>query len=96
MASAGTIEIRHDAAKSRFECALDDGVGVCEYRRDEPGVLTLTHTEVPPSAAGRGVAAALVHAALDWARAERLRVRPLCSYAATYIERHPATHDLRL
>jgi uncharacterized protein len=40
------------------------------------------------------VAARLVKAALDWAREQQLRVRPSCSYVATYMRRHPETQDL--
>jgi predicted GNAT family acetyltransferase len=69
------------------------GPALCVYRR-QGDVLLLTHTEVPPALEGRGIAAALVKAALDWARAEGLRVRPLCSYVVTYMRRHPETQDL--
>lgn len=88
------LAIRHHAEASRFEAALPEGLAVCAYRRDADGALALTHTEVPPAAEGRGIAAALVRAALDWARAEGLRVRPRCSYVAAYMRRHPETHDL--
>jgi predicted GNAT family acetyltransferase len=47
---------------------------------------------VPAALQGRGLAAALVQAALAWARAERLR--PTCSYVAAYMRRHPDTQDL--
>ena len=57
-------------------------------------VLMLHHTEVPEALAGQGVAAALVQAALAWARAEGLKVRPTCSYVAAYMRRHPETQDL--
>jgi predicted GNAT family acetyltransferase len=77
----------------RFELALDEGLAVCAYRQRD-GVLLMTHTEVPPACEGRGIAAALVQAALDWARAEGLRVRPLCSYVGAYMRRHPESHDL--
>ena len=43
---------------------------------------------------GRGLAAALVREALAYARREGLKVEPLCSYAAGYMQRHPETHDL--
>ena len=49
---------------------------------------------MPPAFEGRGVAAALVHATLAWARAEGLRVRPMCSYVTAYMRRHPETQDL--
>jgi predicted GNAT family acetyltransferase len=66
---------------------------VCAYRR-QGDTLVLHHTEVPPALQGQGIAAVLVKAALDWARAERLQVRPVCSYVAAYMRRHPETLDL--
>jgi len=63
-------------------------LAVAEYVRgvDE---LVLTRTFVPPALRGRGLAEALVRAALDFARTERLRVIPACSYVAAFVERHP-------
>jgi predicted GNAT family acetyltransferase len=49
----------------------------------------MTHTFVPGELRGRGLAEQLVRAALEHARAEKLRVVPACSYVAKYIERHP-------
>jgi predicted GNAT family acetyltransferase len=87
------ITVTHNAAASRFEATIDGRLAVCAYRLQD-GVLFMTHTEVPPAAQGRGHAAALVQAALDWARAQGHRVRPLCSYVAAYMRRHPASRDL--
>jgi len=89
-----TPPIRHRPEASRFEATLPEGLAICAYRREADGTLALTHTEVPPAAEGRGIAAALVRAALDWARAEGLRVRPRCSYVAAYMRRHPQTQGL--
>ena len=85
--------IRHRPEASRFELALDEGLAMCVYRR-QGDVLLMTHTEVPPACGGRGLAAALVRCALDWARTEGLRVQPQCSYVAAYMRRHPETRDL--
>jgi len=93
MATGAPLAIVHRAEASRFEADLGGPLAVCAYRR-VGDTLHLTHTEVPPSAQGQGVAAALVQAALVWARAEGLRVRPLCSYVAAYMRRHPETRDL--
>ena len=93
MADPAALSIVHRPERSRFEAELDEGLAVCAYRRDGP-VLLLTHTEVPMELEGRGIAAALVRAALDWARAEGLRVRPLRSYVGAYMRRHPETQDL--
>ena len=85
--------ITHDAAASSFEARVDGGVAECVYRL-HGGVMNIVHTEVPPASEGRGIAAALVRAALAHARAHGLRVRPSCSYVRTYMRRHPETQDL--
>lgn len=87
------ITVVHRPEASRFEAVLDGGLGLCVYRR-QGGLLLLTHTEVPPALQGQGLAGRLVQAALDWARAEGLRVQPRCSYVAAYMRRHPQTQDL--
>ena len=85
--------ITHDVARSSFEAQVDGGVAECVYRL-QGGVMNIVDTEVPPASEGRGIAAALVRAALAHARAQGLRVRPSCSYVRTYMRRHPETQDL--
>ncbi len=83
----------HNTADSRFELQVDGLLSVCEYHRVD-NTLNVTHTEVPPALNGRGIAAALVKAALAWADSEGLKVRPLCSYVASYMRRHIETQHL--
>ena len=85
--------ITHDVARSSFEAQVDGGVAECVYRL-QGDVMNIVHTEVPPASEGRGIAAALVRAALAHARTHGLRVRPSCSYVRTYMRRHPETQDL--
>ena len=87
------IDVRHDAAQQRFE-ALVDGVRAELDYEQRGDILCLTHTGVPPEIGGRGVGGELVRAALEYARAKGLKVRPSCSYAANYIERNPQYRDL--
>lgn len=87
------MNIVNNPAANRFEIALDGHLAVCDYRR-EGTTLVLPHTLVPTALQGRGIAALLVQAALDWARAEGLKVRPVCSYVASYLQRHPEQQDL--
>ena len=82
--------IHHDAPARRFTTRID-GL-LCEACYQLSGsTMLLTHTGVPAALAGRGIAAALVQAALDHARAQGLKVRPLCSYVLAYMRRHPAS-----
>jgi len=85
--------IHHNLTGSRFELSVEGGLAECAYRL-QGDVMNIVHTEVPPASEGRGIAAALVHAALGYARARGHKVQPSCSYVRTYMRRHPDTLDL--
>ena len=87
------MQISHQPEASRFHATVDGHEAELTYRLDG-GRLTIGHTGVPGAIGGRGVAAELVRAALDFARSEALMVVPACSYAAVYIQRHPQYADL--
>jgi predicted GNAT family acetyltransferase len=57
--------------------------------------MAITHTIVPPEIGGRGIAGALVQAAVEHARAQGLKVAPHCSYADAWMRKHPQYGDLR-
>ena len=86
--------IAHDSIGHRFATVVDGVQAHLEYLL-RGGVMTITHTLVPASIGGRGIAGALVKAALDHARAEGLKVNPACSYSAAWMERHPDYQSLR-
>ncbi|MDI1253588.1 GNAT family N-acetyltransferase [Thermomonas sp.] len=86
--------IQHDPKTLRFNTVVDDVTGYVEYELAEE-VMTLTHTIVPSAIGGRGIAGALVKASLDHARAQGWKVVPQCSYADTWMRRHPDYEGLR-
>lgn len=88
-----SLQISHDPGAGRFSTRQEGHEAELLYRR-QGGRLIIDHTGVPQAIAGRGVAGGLVRAALDYARAEGLRVVPQCSYSAEYIQRHPEYADL--
>ena len=83
----------HNAGASRFELRVQGQLCIAQYQLID-GVMWLTHTETPPALQGHGLAARVVRAALDHARAHGLKVRPACSYVRTYLRRHPEVQDL--
>lgn len=87
------VAVTHDAAAGRFEAHIEGQLAECSYRLVD-GVMAIHHTGVPRALEGRGIAAALVQAALAHARAQGWRVRPVCSYVQVYMRRHPDTRDL--
>lgn len=91
---SGAVETVDNAAASRYEILLDGAVaGFAQYRL-RGGSMVFTHTEVRDEFEGRGLGSRLVGAALDGARAAGLRVVPLCSFVAWYIQRNPGYRDL--
>jgi uncharacterized protein len=87
------IDVVHNEAASRFELHMQGQLCIAQYQMID-GVMWLTHTETPLALQGRGLAAQVVRAALDHARAHGLKVRPACSYVRTYLRRHPEAQDL--
>lgn len=88
-----TITIEHDPQRGRFHTTVQGHLCVCDYRLRD-GVMVFTHTEVAPELEGRGIAAQLVEAALAHAQEHGLKVRPLCSYVRSYLQRHAELQHL--
>jgi len=86
-------DVRDNSKLHRFELNTDGHIAFSEYKRAD-GVLTIMHTEVPKELGGRGIGSALIRGVLNTARAEGLKVKPLCPFAKAYIERHSEYADL--
>jgi len=84
---------KHDTDTRRFVIAHPEGYAELTYKL-ESSVMLITHTFVPTSLRGQGVAEALTRTALAWASQTDLRVIPQCSYVARFIERHPEFQPL--
>ena len=87
------LPVVHNAAASRFEVILPEETALLTYRT-APGEIAFLHTDVPPGFRGRGLAAKIVRAALDFARAEHLKVLPYCPYVAAFMRRYPQYQDV--
>ena len=86
-------EVRDNPALGRFELEIAGETAVLYYQL-APGVITLTHTEVPPVLGGQGVASALAKGALAGIRARGLKVKALCPFISAFLGRHPEYNDL--
>ncbi len=87
------IAVVHNVAESRFEAVVDGGLCRADYRM-AGDVMRLVHSEVPRELEGRGLAGQVVRGALNYARANGLKVVPVCSYVRAYMRRHKETHGL--
>ena len=85
--------VRDNKNQQRFELDAGGDMAVAYYRL-APGVMTFTHTEVPPALEGQGIASRLIRGALDSARAQGLKVVSRCSFVSAYLGRYPEFNDL--
>lgn len=89
---ADDIEIRHEPARSRWAAYVDGReAGYAEYLlAEDPPRIVFPHTVTHPAFGGRGVASAVVSAALAQVQADGDRqVVPQCWFVARHIEQHP-------
>ncbi len=85
--------VKDNPAKSRFELDVDGRIVFANYRRTG-STLTIPYVEAPPPLRGTGAAGRLMQGVMEIARREKLKVVPVCGYAATWIHRHREHHDL--
>lgn len=78
---------------ARYETREGDHVVYADYRR-EPGRLIIDYVYAPPDLRGTGASGRLMAAVAGQARAEGLRITPVCGYAAAWLRRSAEFRDL--
>ena len=75
---------------------IDLGPGKKAYIRysidDKTMVIESTFT--PEEYRGKGLAAKIIERAIEFAKEEKLKIRPLCSYSVRFFKQHPENADL--
>ncbi|XP_016102089.1 protein NATD1, partial [Sinocyclocheilus grahami] len=83
----------HDRQNQRFTVTLDCGgavsSAVLKYTVSQDQQVELISTEVPEAHRGKGVAAHLAKAALDFIVEEKLAARISCWYIRKYVDENP-------
>lgn len=87
------VEVEHAAYADRFLIEVEGHRCALDYEIYD-GVLIIVHTRVPAPVSGRGIAASMTRAALNWSREQGYKVLPHCPYAASYIQKNPEFADL--
>jgi uncharacterized protein len=88
-----TLAIAHEQSAQRFVAVVEGQECVLDYRLSG-STMTITHTGVPESLGGRGIAGDLTRFALDAARKLGWKIVPACSYAEAFFKKHPEFADL--
>lgn len=88
-----TDGVKNNESEQRYELETQGGTAIAAYERRD-GALIFTHTAVPKTLEGKGLASRLIKGALDDVRAQGLKIVPLCAFVAAYLDRHPEEQDL--
>ena len=91
------MDIRHTDSGKKGAFVIDvDGeqMGELEYFVSAPGVITIYHTGVNDKLRGRHAGEKLVAAAVEYARANALKVVSTCPFAKKVIDRTPEFQDV--
>ncbi len=88
-----TDAVRDNEAQRRFELDAQGHTAFAYYQK-APGVITFTHTEVPPALGGQGIGSRLAQGALESARKQGLKVVAKCPFISAYIGKHAEFADL--
>lgn len=84
-------KVVHNPQTQCFEMFVDGHRAHLDYRKLDEHTLDYYHTFVPGELRGKGVAAIVTAAALDYAREQGLTVRPSCSYVEVFMQRQAST-----
>ncbi|MBJ2124734.1 GNAT family N-acetyltransferase [Flavobacterium sp. IB48] len=89
------IQQINDTRRGYFE-AVEDGkeAGKMTYTWAGDSKFIIDHTEVSPDFNGKGVGKKLVMAAVDYARANNVKIIPLCPFAKSVFDKVPEIHDV--
>ncbi|MDP5200500.1 GNAT family N-acetyltransferase [Flavobacterium sp. DG2-3] len=89
------IQQINDTKKGYFE-ALEDGkqAGQMTYTWAGNDKFIIDHTEVSPEFNGKGVGKKLVMAAVDYARANNVKIIPLCPFAKSVFDKVEEIRDV--
>ena len=86
-------EIIHLPEQRMFTIEIDGRTSFAQYRILH-GCLDIIHTIVPKPLEGKGIAAALVTAAYNYALENGLKPKATCSFAVRWLQRHPELNDI--
>ena len=88
------FDLGGDAFAFRYE---QDGKMMAEITWTILGdVMVMDHTFVSPELRGQGVAKKILDRAADYARAQKLKMEPVCSYVVTAFERYKDYDDVKV
>jgi predicted GNAT family acetyltransferase len=91
-----TITREVGPTKGRYVARVEgiEAAGELTYSRANPHLIIADHTDVPDTLRGRGIGMALATRLVEDARAEDVKIIPLCPYVNAERRKHPDWDDV--
>lgn len=89
-----THESTHGGAKGRYALTRDGVTAELIYTVLSAKNIIADHTEVPEALRGTGAGLALVAEMVNRARADGVKITPLCSFVDAMRKKHPEWQDV--
>ena len=86
-------QVIHEEENERFVIYSEGNEVYVQYTPGEK-MLNLNHTYTHPELRGKGLAAQVVRAALEYAKENNLKVFPGCSYVQSFLDKHNEYKEL--
>ena len=87
--------MKNNIALSRYELEVDGLITYANYRIDN-NVIAIDYVFAPEELRGTGAAGKLMEEIAKEALAKKMKILPICGYAAVWLRRHREYHDLIL
>ena len=94
MSVSESIDVEDDDSKGRYLYRADGHEAEMTFSKVGTSQIIIDHTDVPDAFRGQGVGLALVTRAVEDARANGIKIRPLCPFANAQFRRHPEWADV--
>jgi predicted GNAT family acetyltransferase len=89
------IQHKQGKVKSMFYVEENNNIlAEMVYSMPTPDKMIIEHTEVDESLGGKGVGKQLVHAAVEYARTNNIKIIPLCPFAKSVFDKVKEWQDV--
>ena len=91
------MEVKHEQYESKGAFVAQDQdkkAGEMTYSKAGDSLIIIDHTEVDSAFGGQGVGKKMVLAAVDFARANNIKVLPLCPFAKAAFDKDATIQDV--
>lgn len=88
------MDVKHGSKSFYIGESEDAPLAEMGYVNSGEKLIIIDHTTVPDSLSGQGVGKKLLKELVDWARAENLKIMPLCPFAKVQMEKNEEYQDM--